>query len=64
MNTQQEIQQAFADYRKTEFGGWPWAQDAMVFPKEKGRFSLLDGEETFPPGWSGKWEKDGGKDEL
>lgn len=48
MNTQAEIQQAFADYRKTQFGGWPWPQDAMVFPREKGRFSLLNGVKTFP----------------
>jgi len=49
MNTQQEIQQAFADYRRTQFGGWPWPQDAMVFPREKGRFALMDGQETKPP---------------
>jgi redox-sensitive bicupin YhaK (pirin superfamily) len=49
MNSQQEIAQAFRDYEQTQFGGWPWPKDAMVFPKEKGRFALTDGQETFPP---------------
>lgn len=48
MNTQQEIQQAFMDYRRTEFGGWPWPRDDMVFPQEKGRFALFGGKETTP----------------
>lgn len=50
MNTHAEIQQAYSDYRKTGFGGWPWPNDAMVFPREKGRFSLQGGKETLPPG--------------
>lgn len=39
MNTQAEIQQAFVDYRATEFGGWPWASSDPVHPREKGRFA-------------------------
>ena len=49
MNTREEIAQAFADYQRTQFGGWPWPKDDMVFPKEKGRFALLNGKETYPP---------------
>jgi redox-sensitive bicupin YhaK (pirin superfamily) len=49
MNTQGEIKQAFSDYQKTQFGGWPWPDDAMCFPREKGRFSLQGGREEVPP---------------
>jgi redox-sensitive bicupin YhaK (pirin superfamily) len=39
MNTQAEIHQAFADYRRTEFGGWPWGASDPVHPREQGRFA-------------------------
>lgn len=52
MNTTAEIQQAFADYRKTEFGGWPWDSHAVIFPRDKGRFALNAGKEEIPPAFS------------
>ena len=48
MNTPQEIQQTYIDYRATGFGGWPWPRKDQVHPGEKGRFALFPGgkEET------------------
>lgn len=46
MNTQEEIKEAFADYRKTQFGGWPWPMQEQVHARDKGRFALhADGRE-------------------
>lgn len=39
MNTREEIQQAFADYQRTQFGGWPWPSSDPVHPREQGRFA-------------------------
>ena len=48
MNSQAEIQQAMADYRKTEFGGWPWPMHEMVHPRSRGRFARYrDGSEEI-----------------
>lgn len=39
MNTEDEIRQAFSDYRRTQFGGWHWERPDNVHPQEKGRFA-------------------------
>ncbi|MBT4265969.1 MAG: hypothetical protein HOK67_04880 [Deltaproteobacteria bacterium] len=46
MNTQDEIQEAFEDYQRTRFGGWPWDRSDPVNPSSKGRFArYADGTE-------------------
>ena len=39
MNTAAEIQQTFDDYRRTQFGGWPWGPSDPTHPRDKGRFA-------------------------
>lgn len=39
MNTRDEIQQAFAEYQQTQFGGWPFNRYDHVHDRNKGRFA-------------------------
>jgi len=48
MNTEAEIHEAIADYNRTQFGGWPWAEQEVTHAKDKGRFALhSDGKEEI-----------------
>jgi redox-sensitive bicupin YhaK (pirin superfamily) len=39
MNTREEIRQAFLDYQRTRFGGWPWPVDDPTHGRAEGRFA-------------------------
>jgi len=39
MNSKEEIKQAFEDYHRTQFGGWPWKRSDQVHDRSKGRFA-------------------------
>ena len=49
MNTREEILAAFGDYQRTQFGGWPWPDNAPVHGVDAARFARHgDGREERP----------------
>lgn len=49
MNTRQEIRQAYQDYRRTQFGGWPWKNNEPVHERGQARFARhADGRKETP----------------
>ncbi len=53
MNTEQELRQAFDDYRRTGFGGWPWPDEAPVHGPAPARFASRDGKMETPASEAG-----------
>src|SRR3954451_12639361 len=49
MNDQAGIEQAFADYSATQFGGWPWSTDDPVHPRDAERFARDPSGRTLVP---------------
>lgn len=43
MNSRAEIERAFADYRRTRFGGWPWPTDDPVHGRDDRFAKHVDG---------------------
>ena len=50
LNDQAGIEQAFRDYQRTQFGGWPWKRIDPVHTREQARFAQHpDGRVDHPP---------------
>lgn len=48
MNSQAEIQQTVSEYRRTEFGGWPWPAEEYVHNNEPRFAKYSDGSIEYP----------------
>ena len=49
VNTQEEVQQTYSEFRRTQFGGWPWPSYENVHKDAVGRFAKYpDGSVVTP----------------
>jgi redox-sensitive bicupin YhaK (pirin superfamily) len=54
MNSEDEIREAFQEYKRTQFGGWPWPKHEQAHERNKERFAIYaDGREEIK-----SWKKD------
>ena len=49
MNNRDELCQAFVDYQRTAFGGWPWPDHAPAHPRQSTRFARYPDGRTITP---------------
>ena len=50
MNSEDEIREAFQEYKRTQFGGWPWPKHEQAHERNKERFAIYaDGREEIKP---------------
>jgi redox-sensitive bicupin YhaK (pirin superfamily) len=50
MNAAAELREAAEDFARTGFGGWPFEEEEVVFPRARGRFARHPGgREELPP---------------
>jgi redox-sensitive bicupin YhaK (pirin superfamily) len=48
MNSEAEIREAFEEYQRTQFGGWPWPKHEQAHDRNKERFAIYaDGREEI-----------------
>lgn len=49
MNRREELVQAFEDYRRTQFGGWPWQRNDPTHARDAGRFAAYPSGKVDKP---------------
>ena len=49
MNSKREIEQAFSDYHKNEFGGWKWKAQIQYMGWGKDKFAKLINGKIIKP---------------
>ena len=50
MNRRDELVRAFEDYRRTQFGGWPWPRNDPTHGSEARRFAAYPDGKVDKPG--------------